>query len=116
MARVLIYDRVKYDFVIARRVTFDDVETLIDDLKTGESNSSIMSQLKIWGDDYRNIFTTDSIQKVEIHYDKYGEMSSKYNHMIIWANRCHMRIQLTHNQLQQAEKRMRELPYPIKYY
>ena len=116
MARVLIYDRAKFDFVIARRVTFDDVKLLINDLKTGESHSSIMGQLSVWGDDWRNIFTRDSIEKVEIHYNKYGEKSSNYNHLIIWAKRYHMRIKMTSNQLEQIEVVARELGVPINYY
>ena len=115
MARVLIYDRVKYDFVIARRVTFDDVKVLINDLKTGESDSSVMGQLKVWGDEFRNIFPSDSIRKVEVHYNKYGEKSSNYNHMIIWVNRYHMRIKVTHNQLKQLEEMAKELCDNIVY-
>lgn len=116
MARVLIYDRAKFDFVIARRVTFDDVKVLINDLKTGESHSSIMGQLSVWGDDHRNTFATGSIYKVEIHYDKYGEKSSNYNHMLIWVNRYHMRIKMTSNQLKQIEEQAKELCDNISYY
>lgn len=115
MAKTFIYDRQRYDFIYARNGTFYDIKTLFNDLLTGESNSVIMYQLSVWGDDYRNIFTKDSIEKVEIHYDKYGEKSSNYNHLIIWAKRYHMRIKMTSNQLEQIEGMAKDLGVPINY-